>query len=180
VTINAEDHLKLVYKIASKYVPKNIPIMDSEEYSDGIFGLLKAIEKFDPEKNCKFSTLAYPCIVKSIIQGWRKRHMKKRFHLNDSASESGDKIENIPNQEPPEDHSHLIAKIFEDHPDDTPADKRNKRVLHEHFIGEKTWATIGAAAKPPVSGARAQQYGSEAQMLIRARFGIEELEKFFS
>jgi RNA polymerase nonessential primary-like sigma factor len=49
-----ESNLRLVVKIARRYVRSNMPISDLIE--EGNLGLIKAVEKFDPEKGFRFST----------------------------------------------------------------------------------------------------------------------------
>lgn len=48
----------------------NLPVQDA--YQNGFFGLLKAIEKFDPEKEFKFATFAKYPISNAIRAGVRK------------------------------------------------------------------------------------------------------------
>jgi len=49
-----ESNLRLVVKIARRYIRSNMPISDLIE--EGNLGLMKAVEKFDPEKGFRFST----------------------------------------------------------------------------------------------------------------------------
>lgn len=66
-----EQYLPLVKQIASKLV-RNIKQVDFDDLvSDGIFGLMKAIEQFDPERGVKFETYATPVIRGSILNGLR-------------------------------------------------------------------------------------------------------------
>ncbi|MBQ3833976.1 MAG: sigma-70 family RNA polymerase sigma factor, partial [Elusimicrobia bacterium] len=46
----------LVIPIAKKFIRRGVDLMDL--IADGNLGLMKAVEKFDPEKNIKFSTYA--------------------------------------------------------------------------------------------------------------------------
>ena len=57
-------HLKFVVSIAKKFTGYGIPLTDL--ISEGNIGLIKAIEKFDPEKGVRFSTYASWWIKQSI------------------------------------------------------------------------------------------------------------------
>ena len=65
-------HLRLVVKVVSKYKGYGLPV--SEMISEGIIGLLYAINKFEPEKGFRFSTYALwwikASIQKYILNSW--------------------------------------------------------------------------------------------------------------
>jgi len=64
-------NIKLVFKYASQYA---CPEVDYEDLiQEGIMGLMKAMEKFDPEKKCKFSTYA---------KWWIERYMSYYVYMN--------------------------------------------------------------------------------------------------
>ncbi len=68
--IKPEEHLGLVGKVVGRYIKDRSPLEDSEEWSDGICGLLKAADKFKPELGFKFSTYAMKCIETEIKSGY--------------------------------------------------------------------------------------------------------------
>jgi len=65
-----ESNLRLVVKISRHYLNRGLPLLDLIE--EGNLGLMKSVEKFDPERGVKFETFASRRIKGSIIDVLRK------------------------------------------------------------------------------------------------------------
>ncbi len=68
-----EGNLRLVINIAKEYVDVRNNILDLIQ--EGNLALQRAVETYDINKNIKFSTYAYSCIVNRIISFKRKNNM---------------------------------------------------------------------------------------------------------
>lgn len=88
-------NLGLVNKVAKKLYYKNEQYSFDDMFQEGVFGLIRAIEKFEPKAGCRFSTYSYYWIYCYVSRYHTNNHGKIRIpsHLKDkirSMEKSGD------------------------------------------------------------------------------------------
>jgi RNA polymerase sigma factor (sigma-70 family) len=170
VTYNAvmsykvSDHLGLAFSFASKYVKPHEEVVDTEQYSEALLGLWDAVLHYDGRS--EFSTFAYRCMTNKVREGFRNRNRFKHKVADVVGQDVLDAVESPPSR--PTMSQEDIRRLVKPLPGDTFYERRNKKILGQHYLNGLSWAEI--ARRNKITRSAARQGGLSAMELIRRQY----------
>ncbi len=167
VEIDPSEHLGLLAVIVRKYVPLGQPLHDSEAWSIGQLGLLKAARLFDPARGAQFGTFAGVVIRRELHEYWRRTRLERQhvFFGTDCALQVPEKNSGIPDAVAEDESVRLLSEFV-------PQLPRLERFVVQRRLSGELFREIAVELK--LTRQRVDQVYRSAVRRLRKKFKHED------
>lgn len=170
ITRIVEQYTPLVHKIVNKYAWMSPAHSREDLVQEGLIGVVKALETFDPARGYRFMTWVYPQ-VRGAVQGIaRKENRRPRYALSLEQSDWGNNLEDV--------------QVFELHDDFSPTlvhdlivegcgsvDSRRAQIVCDRYglLGRKALRQGEVAKKYGLTKQAVQSYLARFKKIVREK-----------
>jgi RNA polymerase sigma factor (sigma-70 family) len=167
--VNPEDHIGLVCSIVLRHLgPQDhgTPVEDTDQYQNGMLGLLYACRRFDPGRGNRFSTYATACIRGFILGGFKipaDKRGKLTYHL--SQMPPGLWLRDPGRMD--EEHTRRERRCYALSLIRSLPNARDRRILGRRYFRGLTLDETAKLEHPALSRERVRQIEKKAMRLLR-------------